>query len=281
VLLAVHGFNDYSNAFDRLGSSLASQGFLVYAYDQRGFGGSAQRGRWAGTERMIRDLEQVVALLRLRHPRLPLYLLGESMGGGLVLAASARDLSPAGTILVAPAVWSRDTMNPLLRLLLWAGAHTFPGLELTGEVADVRPSDNLAMLRDLNRDPLVIKATRIDALWGITNLMDRAKRAVGDAGGPLLLLYGENDRIIPRRAFCALLGAPWAGSPDTRIVLYGDGWHMLTRDLQGDRVIADITAWLTEPGAALPSGEETGAGSTRMRALCPSPTRGPVGQPRH
>jgi alpha-beta hydrolase superfamily lysophospholipase len=268
LLLAVHGFNDYGNAFGRLGSILAREGVLVYAYDQRGFGDTAQRGRWAGTERMARDLRQVVELLRRRHPSLPLYLLGESMGGGVVLTASARGLSPAGIILVAPAVWSRDGMNPLLRLVLWAGAHTVPGLELTGKGVDIRPSDNLTMLREFSADPLVIKRTRVDALWGVTNLMDQAKRSVPGLRGPVLLLYGENDDIIPRNAFCSLLERLPESAPGLRIVIYRDGWHMLTRDLQGDRVIADIAAWLTDPRAFLPSGEEARPRSRRTRMLC-------------
>jgi alpha-beta hydrolase superfamily lysophospholipase len=268
LLLAVHGFNDYGNAFDQLGSSLAREGILVYAYDQRGFGQTEQRGRWAGTERLGRDLRQVVELLRRRHPSLPLYLLGESMGGGLALTASGRGLSAAGTILVAPAVWSRDSMNPLLQLLLWAGAHTVPGLELTGKGVDIRPSDNLTMLRELSADPLVIKRTRVDALWGVTNLMDRAKRSATGLRGPVLLLYGENDDIIPQHAFCRLLVRLPQRAPGLRIVLYRKGWHMLTRDLQGGRVIADIAAWLKDPRGPLPSGEEVTPRSQRTRILC-------------
>ena len=38
VILAVHGFNDYSNAFDMPGRWWAKHGIATYAYDQRGFG---------------------------------------------------------------------------------------------------------------------------------------------------------------------------------------------------------------------------------------------------
>src|SRR5215469_3729123 len=38
VLLALHGFNDYSNAFEASGEAWAKQGIATYAYDQRGFG---------------------------------------------------------------------------------------------------------------------------------------------------------------------------------------------------------------------------------------------------
>lgn len=268
MLLAIHGFNDYSNAFAGLGTRLAARGFLIYAFDQRGFGNTAQRGRWAGTKRMTRDLRHVAELLRRRHPGLPLSVLGESMGGAVLMAAMGRGLSADGFILLAPAVWSRDSMNPFMRLALWAGAHTLPGLELTGEGVDIQPSDNLPMLRALSADPLVIKATRVDALWGITNLMDDAKTSAGGLRGPLLLLYGEHDDVIPARAYCGLLGELPGRIPGARMVLYRDGWHMLARDLQGERVIDDIAAWLSAADSPLTSEEEIHFGSGRIRAFC-------------
>lgn len=269
LVLAVHGFNDYGNAFAELGPHLAAGGVLTYAYDQRGFGATAQRGRWAGEDRMVADLAAVSRLLHQRHPGTPLFLLGESMGGALVMAAAAGSRRTAdGIVLIAPAVWSRDTMNPLQSLLLRAAAHSLPWLELTGKGLDIWPSDNLAMLRAYSADPLIIKGTRVDALWGVTNVMDRAMAAAPGLPGPALLLYGENDKIIPRKAFCALLGRLPAARRDIRILLYRDGWHMLTRDLQGRRVMTDIAAWLADVEAPLPSGEEVDSGSHRLARLC-------------
>ena len=40
---------------------------------------------------------------------------------------------------------------------------------------------------------------------------------------------------------------------------------MLTRDLQAATVLTDLAAWLTDPGATLPSGAEV---SGRLPAFC-------------
>jgi len=266
MVLALHGFNDYSNAFAKLGPYLAAHGLVTYAYDQRGFGATAQHGRWAGTDRMIADMRSLVSLLRQRHPSLPLYLLGESMGGAVVMAGG--NTRVAGVVLVAPAVWSRDTMNPFERVALWAASHTVPWLKVTGRGLHIWPSDNRKMLRALSADPLVIKATRIDALWGVTNLMDRAAAAASHLRPPALILYGEHDEIIPRRAFCAMVHSLPPQDPGLQLVLYAQGWHMLTRDLEGPRVMADITAWLRNTDASLPSGEEVARGGPRLTRFC-------------
>ena len=50
VVLALHGFNDYSGSFQSPAAYLKRRGIAVYAYDQRGFGGAPHRGgrfsRW-------------------------------------------------------------------------------------------------------------------------------------------------------------------------------------------------------------------------------------------
>jgi len=268
VVLALHGFNDYGNAFATLGPYLAQRGILTYAYDQRGFGATAQRGSWAGTARMSSDLHAVSALLRKRHPGAPFYLLGESMGGAVVMASPKAAQAADGVVLVAPAVWSRDNMNPVQRFALSVAAHTVPWLEVTGEGLDIWPSDNREMLRVFSADPLVIKQTRVNALWGVTNLMDAAVAAAGQLPRPALLLYGKNDQIIPKSAFCAALEY-LPEDPRLRVVLYGEGWHMLTRDLQGRRVMEDIGAWLLDQRAPLPSGEEAQPGSKMPSGFCP------------
>jgi len=43
---------------------------------------------------------------------------------------------------------------------------------------------------------------------------------------------------------------------------------MLTRDLQGKRVMADIAVWLQSRNGYLPSGEEVRAGSRRLERFC-------------
>src|SRR6185437_10816010 len=56
VLVALHGMSDYSEAFDLPGPWWAAHGIATYAYDQRGFGRSPDRGVWAGSETMRQDL---------------------------------------------------------------------------------------------------------------------------------------------------------------------------------------------------------------------------------
>lgn len=258
VVLALHGFNDHAaNAFGEAGRWLADHGIAVYAYDQRGFGGGPRTGEWAGEAALVADLRALVNHLHARHPGVPVTLLGESMGGAVVMAALASDDPPdvAGAVLAAPAVWGRSTLPLAHRLLLEVMVRIAPAWALSGRNLGVWPSDNFEMLGALGQDPLVLKKTRIDALYGLTGLMDEAYR-LGRQGAldvPVLWLYGTRDEIIPpRQTLTAARGLDPAQGQ--RFVAYPQGYHMLLRDLQGETVLRDILAWLRDPDGPLPSG---------------------------
>ncbi|MSP83758.1 MAG: alpha/beta hydrolase [Alphaproteobacteria bacterium] len=258
VILALHGFNDYGNAFDAPGRAFAAAGIATFAYDQRGFGAAPGPGLWHGTGALTADAAAALVALAAAYPERPLYLMGESMGGAVAALVLARnDLPPlAGAILSAPAVWGWSSMNLGYRIGLWLLAHLTPSARFSGEGLDIQASDNIAMLIALGADPLVIKETRVDAIYGLVDLMEAAARSAGRANVPILVLYGRRDEIIPpdpTRTFVQALGL------DGRLTVYDNGYHMLLRDLQARVVYEDVMTWVRDPGARPPSGADRSA----------------------
>jgi acylglycerol lipase len=249
VIVALHGMSDYSNAFDMPAKVWTKLGITTLAYDQRGFGRSDNAGLWAGADAMRADLNDAVSAARARYPGVPVFALGESMGGAVVLTALASSTSPAvdGVILIAPAVWSRGDMPLLYRTALFLGAHLLPGMILSnsaaGRVVTITPSDNVPMLRALGRDPLFQKKTRTDTLFGLVDLMDEARTAPEHvtSAPPILFLYGANDQIIPAKPTQTVIAAL---GPKATVKRYDHGWHMLLRDLEGETVDRDVAGWI-------------------------------------
>jgi len=259
VLIALHGFNDYRRFIESAAHYLQQQQIFCYAYDQRGFGGSPNTGFWAGSDTYAGDLVQFTQLIQARHPGIPVYLLGESMGGAIVIDAMVRPNKPdvAGIILSAPAVWGRKTMPWYQTSLLWALSHTLPWMTLTGKGLDIMPSDNIDMLRALGSDPLVIKETRVDAIYGLTDLMDQALSSADKLSKQTLLLYGEKDQIVPPEPTKLFVENLLTHQPiGKKIAYYQNGYHMLLRDLQAPLIWQDIAHWILNQNAALPSGAD-------------------------
>lgn len=260
VVIALHGMNDYANAFADPAAAFAKSDIATIAYDQRGFGRMPPVGRWAGETAMVNDLEDAVTAARRSYPNTPVYVLGESMGAAVVIlwAEETGAKNVDGIILSAPALWGWHMLNPLYRTALSLSARLFPGKTLSGGRLKIWPSDNVKMLRALYYDPLVIKETRTDAIYGLVTLMDDAYVAAPKIPDvPLLVLYGAHDQVIPPRpiqkAMTVRLKTPMRR---TRFVYYPRGYHMLLRDLSRATVTRDIRAWIENPKGELPSGAE-------------------------
>lgn len=244
VIVALHGMSDYSNAFAMPAPYWAARGITTYAYDQRSFGRSPQSGIWPGSDIMRRDLVDFVDVVRMRHPGLPVFVLGESMGGAVAMTAFASSTPPHadGLILVAPAVWSRATMPLLYRVALWTTAHSIGSWNLSGRGLKIMPSDNIEMLRANGRDPLFQKSARADAVYGLAALMDEAYQSAPYLRKkPLLFVYGGNDQIIPKRPTETVRSEL---GPNAVVKFYPTGYHMVLRDLDHEPRWTDVANWV-------------------------------------
>ena len=258
VIVGLHGMNDSRASFRLAGPWWAERGIETWAVDQRGFGEAPGRGVWAGQARMTGDLRTAVALARARHPRAVIAVAGESMGGAVTIAAFASDRPPDAdrVILLAPAVWGWTAQGPGNSAGLWIAARAMGERPIDAPewAVKVRPaSDNRLELFRNGRDPNSILSTRIDALYGLVDLMETASMRLGEVRAPTLLLYGANDNVIQQDPMRRALER--AGDrPGFRTGYYPDGWHILNRDLQAETMYRDVEAWLRDSAAPLPSG---------------------------
>lgn len=263
VVVAVHGMNDYANAFRPMAEALAKQGVVVYAYDQRGFGRSPGFGRWPGSPALRQDFLSAIAAARAARPGLPVFVVGHSMGAAVVLSALSEEHADVdGVILGAPGVWGASRMPLLYRLSLNLAASVTPGKTLTGRRAGRQATDNIPLLRQMIKDPLVIKETRLDSVLGVVRLMGEGWRASAHVQGDFLVLTGAKDQIVPIAAQTAM-----ARRLCGRVVskTYPQGWHMIFSDLEAAAVWRDVVSFIDltlDKGAAGPAVEAGPAART-------------------
>jgi acylglycerol lipase len=260
IVLALHGFNDSRNAWDLPAPAFAAAGCAVFAPDQRSFGASPVRGMWPGSETLANDADAMIRILHARYPGTPLFAMGESMGGAVLMTLAARPNPPrvAGWILLAPAVWGRQQMGAMLSSGLWLVSGLAPSMNVTGGEVPVKvvASDNRDALLSLAHDPLTIRRTRFDALRGLTDIMDQAQDAAPQVQGRVLALYGARDTLVPPAA----MARAWSRMPQSaRLALYPAGYHLLLRDKARSAPIQDIIAWMASPSGWLPSGADLAA----------------------
>jgi alpha-beta hydrolase superfamily lysophospholipase len=245
VVIALHGFNDYRHAFEKPGRYFSRNGVLVLAYDQRGFGEDARAGYWAKKEVLKSDLEAILDLARERYPGVPLFVLGESMGGAVALYTLAgREGAADGLILVAPAVWGWRPVNIIYKPALWLTAHIMPGKKFSGKNLRLEPTDNIDVLEAMSEDPYIIKKTRIDAIYGLSRIMKHGMKAAPEIRVPTYLVYGDKDDLVPVKMSRRL----WDKLPEGMKTLktYNYGYHMLLRDCKAAVVWRDILVFVAK-----------------------------------
>lgn len=255
IILALHGFNDSRDAWEDSASYFLQAGITLYAPDQRGFGQAPLRGNWAGSRRMIQDVSEEITLLKTRYPNTPLYVMGESMGGAIAMCLAAQPRAPKvdGYILLAPAVWGHKQLGIVPDMILRFINAVAPNWQLSGRHVSVKimASDNNESLLRLYFDPLSLHKTRVKALYGLVNLMSKAAKASAYVHSPMLVLYGDNDQLVPASSMKKV----WKKLPAwVRKDYVPGGYHLLLRDKNRPIVAQDIISWVINPDQFLPSG---------------------------
>ncbi|MBN3792687.1 alpha/beta hydrolase [Burkholderia sp. Ac-20353] len=251
----VHGLAEHAGRYDALAARLNAAGIDVLAVDLRGHGQSPGKRAWVDRfDGYLDDADALVAEAGRGNGRYggvgndtPLFLMGHSMGGAIaalyaIERAPARGRAFAGLVLSSPALApGRDVPRWMLAVSrvisrVWP---TFPAIRIDAAL--------------LSRDPAIVAANRADPLVHhgavpartgaeILDAMARIERGRGALRVPVLVYHGTEDKLTEpdgSRVFGARVG-----SPDRTLTLYEGGFHETMNDLERDRVIDALIAWI-------------------------------------
>ena len=254
IILAIHGYNDYSKAFKEPAKIFSKHGISTYSFDLRGFGTNNSFGEWFELEIHCHDIKKIITDLKFRNPSKKIYLLGESMGGAISISLVNRidELPLDGLILVAPAIWNFSESNYLKSIFLKFFSTIFPKLRVSGKgIIQIRPSNNIEMLKEYSNDPFVIHKPNLKSLNGIANLMDQsfhdAKEYILNPKFPTLIIIPMIDEIVPRKPLIEILKEKKEKEKINKLVnfkIYENNFHMILRDMDGNKITNDIKNWV-------------------------------------
>lgn len=125
------------------------------------------------------------------------------------------------------------------------------------------------MIKALDTDPHALRKTRVESMYGLTDLMDLTFYNASYIGEKTLLLYGEKDNIIQKDASYLFLKRLFEdGVKGKAVGFYPKGYCLLLRDLNAEIVWKDIAAWIFTKGEVeLPSGADTRANHQLLNPL--------------
>ena len=107
------------------------------------------------------------------------------------------------------------------------------------------------MLREYSNDPLVIGKPNLRSLHGVVNLMDQSfrdtKEYLLNPKFPTLLIIPMIDEIVPRKPLIKILKDTKVKKNFSKLInleIYENNFHMILRDIDGNKITNDIKDWI-------------------------------------
>jgi alpha-beta hydrolase superfamily lysophospholipase len=263
-VILVHGFGEHLGRYGDVICALTAAGHPVWAVDLRGHGRSD--GRRADVERLdwvLADIDQLVtrAMAATGGPDHRTGGPDHREGAGKVLADPPKPVllghSMGGAFAAAYAVWRPGNVGalvlsaPALHVSL---VHRWQGLG-TQALAAIAPGVGVARIdpSQLSHDPTTVTAYVEDPLVWHGKVPARTAAVMYQAGLrafagarelhlPVLMVHGEDDRIVPIQSSRRFLAA--LGGPDKQLLAVPGSWHETHNDIGKQDVLAGLVAWL-------------------------------------
>jgi alpha-beta hydrolase superfamily lysophospholipase len=246
VLLLVHGLAEHGGRYASVVGHFVPRGYAVYAIDHVGHGKS--EGQRVFVERFrdfLDPLARLHDLIRARHPDVPVFMVGHSLGGliGATYLLERQD-DFRGAVLSGPAVKVPDNLSPLVIMIGRAFSALLPRLGIVALAHD-----------GVSRDPAVVEAYVNDPLVHTGRITARLGAEMLDAMGrigseahrirlPLLVLQGGADKLVDPDG--ARMLHDRAGSADKTLRTYEGLYHEVYNEPEREAVLAEVEAWLDQ-----------------------------------
>ncbi|XP_077497530.1 monoglyceride lipase-like [Amblyomma americanum] len=257
LLFLAHGYGDHCHdqSYDTLARSLAQLGVYVFSHDHVGHGKSeGPRATVSTFDVYVDDIFTHVGTERSKYSGKPVFLLGYSMGGLLVIMAAQRKRTDfAGMILLAPllGLGANYCAPPFALTIARLLGCVLPCLPV-GTMNNEMMCRDRAVVHRMDNDPLSYTGT-VSVRW-VAALVDALEAVHADIKAvelPLLVQYGTGDKICDPEATKQFFEK--APSKDKTIKNYEGAYHSLLEEPEGvgQQVLKDIVEWLS---ARLPAG---------------------------
>lgn len=248
-VVVAHGLGEHGGRYGHVADALVPLGCAVWIHDHRGHGRSeGRRGHVDAFDTYVDDLLTLITLVDgVEKPRLPLVLLGHSMGGLIALRCAGRHPGRFdGLILSSPLLGLPEPPPRLLRRLVTLLSAVWPTFALRNRLDTAMISHDLQTVEAYHQDATV--HDRITARWftGCMQTLAAVHAAPDRIRGPLLLQVAGADRLVDASA--ALTFFDRLTTADKTLCRYDPLYHEIYNERLPDRerVLSDLTRWVED-----------------------------------
>lgn len=247
IVVCIHGLGLDNTSFESLGNLLASKGLLVLALDVRGF------GSWSTMKALdtvdfggsLKDIGTVLRWLKHNSPDRPIFLLGESMGGGIaVKATSMYPTLISGTISSVAGAQRFNSGSTNLQVARRMLTHPKTPFDVGTKIVMQASDDNQELQDSWFESPKSRLNLSPKELLSFDQFMkDNLDAAATITDIPMLVIQGAEDKLVKPSSTYALFDA--MKTRDKTMLVLGQHGHIIFELNQFDTGLTDfLTYWM-------------------------------------
>jgi alpha-beta hydrolase superfamily lysophospholipase len=243
-ILLIHGLGEHSARHLTTITALMAAGYEVVRFDLRGCGQSGGERQWIDRfDDYVEDASQVHNWIRRELPRLPLIVLGHSMGGTIALNFVPRYQQEVDAlILSAPAHLIGEAASKIKIAVGRVLARLTPHLRLPKSLTSDSISRDPKVVRDYDNDPLSCHFNTLRQGSEILDAFERVPEEAKKIQKPVLLAHGSADRLVLLQGSFDLMNE--MPSVDKTLHILPGGYHEPHNDLDRVHYFSLLTLWL-------------------------------------
>lgn len=243
VVVIIHGFSDHCGRYDNLVEALLRHGMAVYGYDLRGQGrSSGKEGHIDHFDDYRQDTRIFNDFVRQRHPDLPLFLFGHSMGGLIALDQALNYPDGLSGVIASVPLIGTPAINPVKLVAARALSRLWPSFSMDAGLDETAISRDIAAIQAYRDDPLVRGRGTARLATELEDAMAETQANAHLLQTPLLIYFGSEDRITSpeysKRFYNNVQHA------DKSIIIYEGGYHESHNDIHNERVGIEVAQWI-------------------------------------
>ncbi|MGM0901195.1 MAG: alpha/beta hydrolase [Bacillota bacterium] len=244
AVILIHGFGDHSGGLQNLSTSMVKNKYTVYAVDLRGHGkSSGKRGFIRSWSEFRGDIHELRKLVAIEEPKLPLYIIGHSMGGVIALDYTLKHSEGiAGVVAISPGISYEPTAFERFGVLLMGKLK--PDLSITKSGNFQLQAKDPALQAKYNPEGLRHNTATPGLGRGLLHASKRVMNNALSIKVPLLLQYGLDDKITPPKKLNKFFEQ--VGSKDKQVLEYAYARHRPFDEVGREKFLGDLINWLDQ-----------------------------------
>lgn len=238
TILILHGLAEHYRRYDYITSKFVANNFNIYRYDHRGHGDSdGKRGYVDDVHTFAKDLKIVIDLIKEENPSLPLFILGQGMGGHIMsILGGQYDNLVNGMIFCSPLVCDYGNYTN-------CNSNEYDSdfdFVSVGSIHNL--SHDYDFIQSYDEDELVLKQVTVGLYHALKKSCSQILEYLYKFKYPCLIFHGSMDAITDcedsRFLFNNII------SKDKEIRILNGLYHKLLDELIKDDIVTEISKWI-------------------------------------